>query len=125
MQIAAMGVEPRLGADDVRVDALDQPPEAARVVHLDEMRRLVRGEVVEHEGRRQYQPPGIRQHAGRRARAPATGLVADRYALEADAERRGGGAAGALEVLLGLALEIVAHAPRDVRRFAGDAEQLR
>src|SRR5450756_509341 len=69
MQIGAVGVEPGLGARDVRADALDHAPEPARVVHFDKMRDLVRREIVEHEGRREDQSPRIRQYAGGRARA--------------------------------------------------------
>src|SRR5450759_5459708 len=60
MQIGAVGVEPGLGARDVRADALDHAPEPARVVHFDKMRDLVRREIVEHEGRREDQSPRIR-----------------------------------------------------------------
>src|ERR1019366_916461 len=52
MQIGAVGVEPGLGARDVRADALDHAPEPARVVHFDKMRDLVRREIVEHEPQR-------------------------------------------------------------------------
>src|SRR3970040_146080 len=69
MQFGAMRVEPALGVTHVRTNALDQPPENSAVVHLDQMRDLVRGEIIEHERRRQNQPPRIGQHAGGRARA--------------------------------------------------------
>src|SRR5689334_16021205 len=44
MKIAAVDVEPELGAIGVGADAVHQPPEARRVVHLDQVRDLVHGE---------------------------------------------------------------------------------
>ena len=61
MQDGAMGVEPRLGAVVIRAKPLHQPPEPRRVVHLDQMRHFVGGEVFEHVARRQDEPPGERQ----------------------------------------------------------------
>src|ERR1043166_2512374 len=88
MQAGAVHVEPGFGAGQVRGDALDQPPEPARVIHLEEVSDLVRGEILQHERRRQDEPPGIGQQAGRRTGAPAARLVADRDALEAGAKQR-------------------------------------
>src|SRR5882762_8013767 len=98
MQVRAMGVEPGLGALGVGADPEDRAPEALRMIHLDEMRDLVRRQIVEHEGRRQDEAPGVGQHAGRRARAPAARLVADRHALDRDAELGGVAAARRLEI---------------------------
>ena len=61
VQIVAVGVEPGLGALDVAADFRDDPPEPRRMVHLDQMRDLMRGEIVQHKGRREDQPPGKRQ----------------------------------------------------------------
>src|SRR5438093_9063725 len=44
MKIGAMSVEPSLGMAHMRADTLDQPPEPARVVHLDQMSNLVGSE---------------------------------------------------------------------------------
>src|SRR5215813_4041101 len=110
MQVGAVRIEPGLGAADVGVDARDQPPEPARMVHLDKMGNLVRGEIVEHEGRSEDQPPGERQHPGRGARAPAAALIAHRYAPERDAERLRGSAARGFEIMLGFTLEKIVHA---------------
>ncbi len=118
-----MHVEPELGALDVRIEATDQPPEARRVVELDQVRDLVRGEIVEHEGRRQDETPGERQHAGVRARSPAARLVAHRDTLERDVELARMAPARALEIALRLALEEVADAAVDVRALARDAQQ--
>src|SRR5262245_14011479 len=57
MQIVAVGIEPALGALDVIAGAPDHAPEPRRVVHLDEVRHFMRGEIVQHEGRREDQPP--------------------------------------------------------------------
>ena len=57
VQIGAMHVEPGLGARHIRANAIDQPPEPRRVIHLDEMRHFMRGEIIQHERRRQDQPP--------------------------------------------------------------------
>ena len=61
MQVVAVGVEPGLGALDMTADPADHPPEPRRMVHLDEMRHLMGGEIVEHIRRRQDQPPRERQ----------------------------------------------------------------
>src|SRR6185312_8023758 len=80
MQVGAVGVEPGLGAADIGINACNDPPESARMIHLDQVGNLVRGEIVEHEGRSHDQPPRERQNAARRARAPPAALIAHRYA---------------------------------------------
>jgi len=57
MQISPVNLEPGLGTGDMRTDAVNQPPETAGVIHLDEMGDLVRGQIIEDEWRRQHQPP--------------------------------------------------------------------
>ena len=57
MQIVAVGVEPALGAFDMAADAAADAPEPRRVVHLDQMRNFMRGEIIQHIGRREDQPP--------------------------------------------------------------------
>src|SRR5258708_7975535 len=47
MQVRAVGVEPGLGALGVGADPEDRAPEARRMIHLDEMRDLVRRQIVE------------------------------------------------------------------------------
>ena len=115
VQVGAVDVEPGLGAVRIRADAVDQPPEPRRVVHLDQMRHLMHGEIVQHERRREDQPPGVRQHAGGRARAPAARLVAHRDALDGDAELLGGAAARGFEIAQRLAAKEIADAAVDVR----------
>src|SRR6478672_1199666 len=87
------------------------------------MRHLMDREIVQHERRREDEPPRVRQHAGGRARSPAARLVAHRDALDGDAELLGGAAAGSLQIAQRLAAEEIADAAVDVRRVAGDAEQ--
>src|SRR5580704_181509 len=87
VQVIAVRIEPSLGTLDRRANPRYHPPEPRRVVHLDEMRHFVGGEIVEHEGRGEDQPPGERQRAGGGAGTPAARLVADRNPLDANAER--------------------------------------
>src|SRR5712692_3902844 len=110
VQVGAVDVEPDFGALDVGVEALHQPPEPRRVIELDEMGNLVRGEVIEHEWRRENEPPGERQYAGIRARAPAARLVAHANALDRNAEVGGVAPARGIEIELRLALEEIADA---------------
>src|SRR5262245_51724548 len=124
VQVGAVHVEPHLGALDVRVEALHQPPEPQRVVKLHKMTHLVRGKVVEHERGRENEPPRKRQHARIRARAPTARLVAHVNALDGNAELGRVAPARGLEIALRLAFEEVAGAAVDVRRLAGNAKQL-
>src|SRR6516225_2067255 len=123
VQVRAVHVEPYLGALDVRIEALHQPPEPQRVVKLHEMTHLVRGEVVEHERGRENEPPRERQYARVRARAPAARLVAHVDALDGNAELGRVAPARGLEIALRLALEEVAGAAVDVRRLARNAQE--
>ena len=59
MQICAMSIEPGLCLLEFRAKALDLTPESARVIHLDQMGGLMRGEIVEHETRRQDKTPVV------------------------------------------------------------------
>src|SRR5262245_15789636 len=123
MEVSAMGIEPRLGALETGIELGHQPPEPWRVVELDQVRDLVRGEIVEHVGWREDETPGERKHAGRRAGAPAAGLVAHRDPLEGDAELPGMTAARGLKLAPGLPLEEVGDAAVEVRRLSGNAKQ--
>ena len=87
MQIVAGVVEPLLGALDMAADLGDHFPEPRRMIHLDQMRHLVRGEIIEHVWRRENEPPGERHGTRRGAGAPAAGLIADRQPLYLDAQR--------------------------------------
>src|SRR4029077_10427973 len=78
MQVGALRDEPALGTADIGIDACNDPPEPARMIHLDQMRNLVRGEIIEHEGRSHYEPPRERQNTARGARAPPAALIAHR-----------------------------------------------
>ena len=114
MQIAAMHVEPHLGALVVRAQPLHQPPEARRVIHLDEMRHFVRGEIIQHDAGRQDEPPGKRQHAGGRAGTPAARLIAHGDPLDGDAEFGGKPPALGLEFAPGFAAQEIADAAIEI-----------
>jgi len=92
------------------------------MIELQEMAHLVRSKVVEHERRRENEAPGERQHARVRARAPSAGLIAHVDALDRNAELGRISAAGCLEIALRFALQKIADAAVDMRRFARDAE---
>ena len=49
--------EPRPGLFMAWHGALDESPETGPVIHVGEMGDLVRGEIVEHERRREHEPP--------------------------------------------------------------------
>ena len=68
--------------------ALDEPPEAPRVVRLAQVAELVHDDVVEHLERGEHEPPVERERPGRGARPPARALVADRDARHLDARAR-------------------------------------
>ena len=59
MQIAAVDVEPDFGALMIGTKALDQPPKPGGMIHLDEMRHFMSGEIVEHKARREDKPPRV------------------------------------------------------------------
>src|SRR5579872_334316 len=124
MEIVAVGIEPGLGTLDMAADFSHDFPEPRRMVHLDEMGDFVGREVVEHVRRREDQPPGERQRAGRGARTPAARLVADREPPDLDAKllRIRGGCL--LQILAGFSLEKIMNAPLgmfDAARYAEDA----
>src|SRR5690349_19418771 len=123
MQVAAVHVEPDLGALMVGAEAPHQPPEPRRVVHLDEMRDLVGGEICEHEARGENEPPGIGQDPGGGAGTPAACLIAHRNPPDRDAKLGGVVAAGSFELTLGLAAQKIADPTIDMWRVAGDAKQ--
>ena len=65
MQIRPLHIEPRLRARHVGAQPVHQPPEARPVIHLDQMRDLMRDHVVEDPFRGEDQPPGEGKRAGR------------------------------------------------------------
>src|SRR4029453_6898811 len=85
MQVVAVGIEPGLGALDVTADPAHHPPEPRRMIHLDKMRHLMAGEIIQHIRRGQDQPPRERQCPCRGAGTPAARLIADRQPLHPDA----------------------------------------
>src|ERR1700688_4338590 len=114
MQVVAVGIEPALGALDMTAGFGDDPPEPRRMIHLDEMRDLVGGEIVQHIRRRKDQPPRERQRPCRGARAPAARLVADRQPLRLDAQRLGVSLRGLLQIVARFALQVVVDPPLDM-----------
>src|SRR5205823_2963444 len=90
-----------------------------------EVGNLVGGEIIEHEGRREDEPPGIRQRSTGRARAPAARLVAYRNTLDRNPEDRGVPAARGFEVASRLALEEVGDPAADMGRRARHAKEPR
>ena len=63
MQARAMLLQPAARLLVARHGALHQRPESRPVIHVTEMGDLVRGEIIEHEGRSQHEPPGEGQSA--------------------------------------------------------------
>src|SRR5207244_2184584 len=57
VQIGAVGIEPSLGHLMIRNQPVHHAPEPCRMVHFDEMRHLVGGEVLKHVAWRQNEPP--------------------------------------------------------------------
>jgi len=60
MQIIAMGIKPGLGTLDMAASAPYHLPEPRRMIHFNQMRHLMGGEIIQHKGRRKNQPPGKR-----------------------------------------------------------------
>src|ERR1700741_616955 len=108
MQITAMNVEPDFGALMIGTKAPDQPPKPSGMVHLDEMRHFMSGEIVEDEARREDKPPRIGQDAGGRTGTPAARLIAHRNPPDSNSEFGGVAPAGGFEVPLSLATQKIA-----------------
>src|ERR1700735_4514465 len=123
MEFAAVRLEPHLGAVRSRMEAARELPEQRRMIHVRDMRHLVRGEIIEHERRRENETPGEIEPAGRRPRAPAAYRIAQREAAGLDAKLRGMPGDGGLEVLARLALEEIGDATRHVRQLGGNADK--
>ena len=114
--------QPVLGLLEARHGGGDELPEAGPVVHLAQMRHLVGGDIVEHVGGRQDQPPGERQQPARRARAPAGRLVAQRDVPGAHVELAGVPGDARVEILVRLRDQPVLQPARGVLGAAGDVE---
>ena len=67
MKAGAVMLQPFLRAVGFRKQAMRDFPEGGRMIHVDEMRDFMRGEIVEHERRREDQPPGKIERPRRRA----------------------------------------------------------
>ena len=123
MQIGAMRIEPCFGAAQIRADSFNQPPEPARMIQLDQMSNFMCREILEDEGRRKNQSPGVGQHPRGRARAPSACLVAHRDTSDLHPEHPCRLSARCFEITLGFALEIIMHAARKMRSFTGNAQK--
>src|SRR5260370_39490200 len=93
------------------------------MVELHEMAHLVRGQVVEHEGRRENEEPGERQYARIGARARPAGLITYADPLDRTTECGRIMTTCCPQIALRLALQKAADAALDMRWFAGDAER--
>src|SRR6516165_1121149 len=71
-----MALEPCPRYCAVGREALHQPPKARPVVHLGEMRHLMRDDVVEHRLGSKNQPPAEREVSPSRAAPPSTLCIA-------------------------------------------------
>jgi hypothetical protein len=89
------------------------------VIHVGEMGDLMRGEIVEHERRREDETPGEGQRAARGAGAPASGLIAHIDALRLEVEAPRMDCDARLEIELRLPLEPVEQAARRMIFLAG------
>ena len=118
-----MDLEPDFGAVRSGVQPARELPEHRRVIYVHDMRHLMRGEIIEHERRRENQAPGEIESAGRRARAPAAHRVAQHDAARLDAELFGMPGHRGLEILARLALQEIGDAARHMRPLAGNADQ--
>src|SRR5437870_13588086 len=78
---ARMLLEPLLSLLEFRTESGDFPPKPARMIHFLEMRQLVKGDVIAHEGWGLHQAPVERDRAAARAGPPARPLVAYRHSL--------------------------------------------
>src|ERR1700691_991592 len=93
------------------------------MIHVHDMRHLVRGEVIEHKGRRENEAPGEIEPTRRRARTPAAHRVAQHDAARLDAELLRMPGDRSLEILARLALEEIGDATRHMRPLAGNADE--
>src|ERR1700722_9232256 len=93
------------------------------MIHVDDMRHFMRGEIVEHERRRENQAPREIEPAGRGARPPAAHRVAQHHAARLDAELLGMPRHRSFEILARLALEEIGDATRYMRPLAGNADE--
>src|SRR3984893_19327763 len=69
-EAGSMRLEPGFRALRISRQAPDRGPERGGMVHMQEMRCLMRREVIEDETRRHDQPPGKAERARRGARSP-------------------------------------------------------
>src|SRR5579883_2145622 len=122
-QACAMHLQPFFGAVDMVRELGNHAPEGRRMVHVDEMRHFVRGEIIEHVARRHDEAPGKIQGAGRGAGSPAARRTAQAHLARLDAELGRVTAHRGFEIAARFADEEILHAPRDMGRVRPDAEK--
>jgi hypothetical protein len=105
-----------------RHGALDQSPESRSVIHVTEMRDLMRSEIVEYKRGREHEAPGEGERTARRARSPARGLVAHEDPLRREIEAFSVHPHTGLEIEMRLPLQPVEQAARRVPVFACNIE---
>ena len=64
MELTAAAAKPMLCLFGVPAVGQHQPPVAGPMVHVLQMRDLMRGDIVEHEGWRQDEAPGLGETSG-------------------------------------------------------------
>src|SRR4029078_6830105 len=75
-QARALFPEPAPRFFMARHGALDQRPETRPMIHVAEMRDLMRSEVIEHKRGREHEAPGEGERGAGGARSPSCGLIA-------------------------------------------------
>src|SRR5688500_776222 len=98
MQRPAGGLEPAAGLAGARAVALNKGPEGLGMVHFEQVRNLVRRDVVEHEGWSEDEAPGVGEGSLGGAGAPAACRVAKRETREAGIHPLGIVARGASKI---------------------------
>ncbi len=93
------------------------------MIHVPEVRDLVRREVIKHERRRHDEAPGEIQLPRRRARPPPAGGVAQGDFADPDAKMSGVARDGGLEIAARLAHQKIVDPPRDETGLGVHAKQ--
>src|SRR5205085_9553880 len=119
---AAVAVKPGPRPIVIRRQALHQSPEARPVIHLREMRDLVRHNIIEDAFRRQNEPPAKRKTPGRRAAAPAARRVAHGNPGDLPADPLRQQARPARHLLARPTDQIVADPPAEMSGVASDPD---
>src|SRR5579862_6912901 len=120
-----MAVEPKALRLGLGVKPLDHAPEPGAVVHLDEMRHLMRDDVVEHGLGYEDEPPREGEIAGARAAAPARRRIAHADAAHLLPDRFGETMRPLGQLALRQIAQEIAHPARQKVDAAGNANLAR